>query len=47
MLVAPVDDVDHAKAITDEKVRPIPGYEWAYDNKHILYVQDKNGDENF
>ncbi|HEX4414888.1 MAG TPA: S9 family peptidase, partial [Lacipirellulaceae bacterium] len=45
--VAPVDDLKQAKAITDEKVRPIPSYEWAYDNKHILYIQDKNGDENF
>ncbi len=45
--VAPVDDLSKAKVVTDEKVRPIPGYSWAYDNKHILYVQDKNGDENF
>ena len=45
--VAPADDLSKAQAVTEEKVRPIPSYSWAYDNKHILYVQDKNGDENF
>jgi dipeptidyl aminopeptidase/acylaminoacyl peptidase len=45
--VAPADDLSKAKSVTDEKVRPIPMHSWAYDNKHILYIQDKNGDENF
>ena len=45
--VATVDDLSKAQAVTEEKVRPIPSYNWAYDNKHILYVQDTNGDENF
>jgi dipeptidyl aminopeptidase/acylaminoacyl peptidase len=45
--VAPVDDLSKAKPVSDEKVRPIPTHFWAYDNKHILYIQDKNGDENF
>ena len=45
--VAPVDDLSKARAITKEKGRPIPSYFWAYDNKHILYVNDTNGDENF
>ena len=45
--VAPADDLSKAKAVTEEKVRPIPSHDWAYDNKHILYIQDKNGDENF
>lgn len=45
--VAPANDLTKAVAVTEEKVRPIPGYSWAYDNRHILYVQDKNGDENF
>ena len=44
--VAPVDDLSKARAVTTEKGRPIPGYFWAFDNKHILYVNDKNGDEN-
>src|SRR3954454_19138976 len=45
--VAPAGDLTKAKAVTEEKVRPIPSHDWAYDNKHILYIQDKNGDENF
>ncbi len=45
--VAPVDDISKAQPVTQEKGRPIPSYSWAYDNKHILYVNDKNGDENF
>ena len=45
--VAPADNLSKAKAVTEEKVRPIPSHDWAYDNKHILYIQDKNGDENF
>jgi dipeptidyl aminopeptidase/acylaminoacyl peptidase len=44
---APADDLSKAEAVTKEKVRPIPSHDWAYDNRHILYVQDKNGDENF
>jgi dipeptidyl aminopeptidase/acylaminoacyl peptidase len=45
--VAPAGDLTKAKSVTEEKVRPIPSHDWAYDNKHILYIQDKNGDENF
>jgi dipeptidyl aminopeptidase/acylaminoacyl peptidase len=45
--VAPAGDLSKAKAVTTEKVRPVPSHSWAYDNKHILYIQDKNGDENF
>jgi dipeptidyl aminopeptidase/acylaminoacyl peptidase len=45
--VAPVDDLSKAFAVTKEKVRPVPMHNWAYDNRHILYIQDKNGDENY
>jgi len=34
------------RPVTAEK-RRIWGIMWAYDNKHVLFVQDKNGDENF
>jgi dipeptidyl aminopeptidase/acylaminoacyl peptidase len=44
--VAPAGDVSQAKAVTDEKGRPVPGFSWAYDNRHVLYAIDKNGDEN-
>ena len=45
--VGPPDDLSIAKPVTEERVRPVPFFMWAFDNKHILYVQDKNGDENY
>jgi dipeptidyl aminopeptidase/acylaminoacyl peptidase len=45
--VAPVDDLAAAKVVTHDKKRGIRSYFWAYDNKHILYIQDANGDEDY
>jgi dipeptidyl aminopeptidase/acylaminoacyl peptidase len=45
--VGPAGDVKAAKAVTHEKVRPIRSFSWAYTNEHILYANDKGGDENF
>jgi dipeptidyl aminopeptidase/acylaminoacyl peptidase len=45
--VAPRADASAAKAITNDTKRGIRQHFWAYDNKHILFVQDKDGDENF
>jgi len=45
--VAPVDNVDAAKPLTDEKIRPIRQYFWSPDSKRILFIQDKGGDEDF
>ncbi len=45
--VAPVDDPMAAKPVTNDTGRGIRGYFWAYTNKHILYIQDKEGDENW
>lgn len=36
-----------AKKITSDEKRGIRQYFWARDNKHLLYLQDKGGDENF
>ncbi len=33
--------------ITADDQRPISQYFWSRDGKHVLYVQDKGGDENF
>ena len=44
--VTPTTDVAQAKAVTDEKNRPITNFVWAFDNKHVLYAIDQNGDEN-
>jgi dipeptidyl aminopeptidase/acylaminoacyl peptidase len=45
--VGPPDKPDQAKAVTFDKHRGITEYFWAYTSKHILYVQDKNGDEDY
>ena len=36
-----------AKKVTSDEKRGIRQYFWAHDNKHLLYMQDKGGDENF
>ena len=45
--VAPRADASAAKPITNDTKRGIRQHFWSYDNKHVLYVQDKDGDENF
>jgi len=35
-----------AKPVTADE-RPVPGYFWSRDSRYLLYVQDKDGDENF
>lgn len=36
---------EKARPLTDSKI-PLRGYFWTYDGKYILYVKDKDGDEN-
>ncbi|MBA4065998.1 MAG: S9 family peptidase [Isosphaera sp.] len=36
-----------AKRVTSDEKRGIRQYFWAHDRKHLLYLQDKGGDENF
>jgi dipeptidyl aminopeptidase/acylaminoacyl peptidase len=36
-----------ARLLTTESKRPIAGYFWTQDSKYILYVKDKDGDENY
>ncbi len=45
--VAPVGSPRDGKPITADKGRGITQYFWAYDNQHILYLQDTGGNENF
>ena len=45
--VAPADDPGAAKAVTADTSRGVRIYFWAYTNKHIIYLQDKGGDENW
>ena len=50
--VAPIDEsngVDWAaaRAVTDDTDRGIRMFGWAWDGRHLLYVQDAGGDENW
>lgn len=35
------------RQLTAEKTRPVLHYTWAYDDEHLLFAQDTNGDENW
>jgi dipeptidyl aminopeptidase/acylaminoacyl peptidase len=45
--VAPVDDIRAAKPVTKDTDRGIHSYFWAYTSRHLLYLQDRGGDENW
>ncbi len=45
--VAPRDQIDAAKAVTNDTGRGIRFFAWAFTNTDILYIQDKDGDENW
>jgi len=45
--VAPREDPAAARPVTRDTSRGIRFYGWAYTNRHLLYIQDKNGDENW
>jgi dipeptidyl aminopeptidase/acylaminoacyl peptidase len=40
-------DFASAKAITSDTGRGIPSHFWALDSQHVLYTQDRGGDENW
>lgn len=40
-------EFDTMKPVTKDTGRGVPSHSWALDSKHILYTQDKNGDENW
>ena len=45
--VGPIDKPDEARPVTHDKVRGIRIYQWAYDNRQIIYLQDVAGNENW
>jgi dipeptidyl aminopeptidase/acylaminoacyl peptidase len=45
--VAPASNPTAARALTNERQRPIRSYFWAPGSDQILYINDKGGDENF
>jgi dipeptidyl aminopeptidase/acylaminoacyl peptidase len=45
--VAPASNPKAAKALTNERQRPIRQYFWSPDSRQIMFINDKGGDENF
>jgi dipeptidyl aminopeptidase/acylaminoacyl peptidase len=45
--IAPADQPDAARPITNDRLRGVRNYSFAFDGKHLLYAQDTGGDENF
>ncbi|MCE5208113.1 MAG: S9 family peptidase [Chloroflexi bacterium] len=45
--VAPLENPQAARPVTKDTARGIRMYFWAFTNRHILYLQDKAGDENW
>ena len=45
--VGPADDPAAAKPVTEDRKRGIRVYFWAYTGNHLVYLQDKDGDENW
>ncbi len=45
--VAPMSDPSAARPVTNDTYRGIRSYFWAFTGKHIIYIQDKGGDENW
>ncbi len=45
--VGPRTDPSAAKPVTSDTKRGIRQHFWAFDNKHVLYIQDEGGDENW
>ena len=45
--VAPAGHLEKARPVTNDTYRGIHNYGWAYTNKDLLYLQDKNGNENY
>ncbi|MBL8745556.1 MAG: S9 family peptidase [Phycisphaerae bacterium] len=45
--VGPSNDPNAAKPVTNDTNRGIRQFFWAFNNTHIVYLQDKGGDENW
>ncbi|MEP4148303.1 MAG: S9 family peptidase [Halioglobus sp.] len=45
--VAPAGDLNSARAITQDSGRGIPSHFWTLDSQNVLYIQDRDGDENW
>jgi dipeptidyl aminopeptidase/acylaminoacyl peptidase len=41
------DGAEGGRVVTDDRERGIRAYTWAHDGRHLLYIQDAGGDENW
>jgi dipeptidyl aminopeptidase/acylaminoacyl peptidase len=47
VFVGPAEDPPAAKPVTSARKRGILRYQWAHTGRHILFLQDRDGDENW
>jgi dipeptidyl aminopeptidase/acylaminoacyl peptidase len=47
VFVAPLDDIEAAQVVTHDRERGIRAFVWVHDGRHLLYLQDRGGDENW
>lgn len=45
--VAPVNDLEAGKPITNDTKRGIRSYAWTFNSQNLVYLQDEGGDENW
>ncbi len=45
--VAPRENPEEARPVTNDRHRGIQFFAWTHTDRHIIYIQDKNGDENW
>ena len=45
--VAPVNEPGGARAVTSDTARGIRDYLWSHDGRHIVFLKDNEGDENW
>lgn len=45
--IGPLDDPSAVRPVTEDVNRGIAGYDWAFNNTHVWYLQDEYGDGNW
>ena len=45
--VGPVDAIEEARPVTEDKGRGVRIHFWTYDPRYVMYLQDRDGDENW
>ena len=45
--VGPVDAIEEARPVTEDKGRGGQDHFWTYNPRYVMYLQDRDGDENW